>query len=76
MEEQEFAMETHYRILVKALVWQGLGLLSMVFIGWVVTGSFGLAGGLAVANMAVGFVCYFLHEQLWSRIAWGRLRWE
>lgn len=65
-------METHYRILVKALVWQGVGLLSMLLIGWVITGSAGLAGGLAVANVAIGFVCYLLHEQLWARIAWGK----
>lgn len=67
-------METHRRSVVKALVWQGLGLVSMLLIGWLVTGSATVAGGLAVANMAVGFVCYLLHERFWARISWGKLR--
>ena len=66
-------METRSRSLVKALVWQGIGLLCMVLIGWFVTGSIGLAGGLAVSNMVVGFLCYLLHERFWAQIAWGKL---
>lgn len=65
-------METRRRSLVKALVWQVIGLLSMLLIGWLATGSLGLAGGLAVANMAVGFVAYLLHERLWARVRWGK----
>ncbi len=65
-------METRCRSLVKAIVWQALGLLCMIVIGWIVTGSVGLAGSLAVANMAVGFVAYLLHERLWARIGWGK----
>ncbi|WP_022702672.1 DUF2061 domain-containing protein [Pseudorhodobacter ferrugineus] len=65
-------METRSRSLVKAFVWQGLGLISMIAIGWFVTGSFGLAGGLAVANVSVGFVAYLLHERVWAQITWGK----
>lgn len=67
-------METRRRSLVKALVWQGFGLVSMLLVGWLVTGSAFVAGGLALANMAVGFVCYLLHERLWAQISWGKLR--
>lgn len=67
-------METRRRSLAKAAIWQGLGLVSMSVIGWLVTGSIGLAGGLAVANVAVGFVCYLLHERLWAQITWGKVQ--
>jgi uncharacterized membrane protein len=67
-------METRSRSLVKAFVWQGIGLISMLLIGWVGTGSVGVAGGLAVANMTIGFVFYLLHERLWAQITWGKLR--
>jgi uncharacterized membrane protein len=66
-------METRRRSLVKASVWQGLGLLSMMLIGWLVTGSMAVAGGLAAANTVVGFAAYLLHERLWARIAWGKV---
>ncbi|RUS58641.1 DUF2061 domain-containing protein [Pseudorhodobacter sp. E13] len=65
-------MESRRRSVVKALVWQAVGLLSMLVIGWAVTGSAGLAGGLALANMAVGFVAYIAYERLWARIGWGK----
>jgi uncharacterized membrane protein len=65
-------METPRRTLLKALVWQGLGLLSMTLVGWIVIGSAQLAGGLAVLNMGIGFCAYVLHERLWARVRWGR----
>ena len=67
-------METARRSLTKALVWQCLGLVSMSLIGWAVTGSASLAGGLAMANMAFGFVFYLLHERLWAKISWGKVQ--
>ena len=45
----------------------------MGFVGWIFTGSVALAGGMAVANMAIGFASYFLHERIWARIGWGRV---
>lgn len=66
-------METRRRTLAKAVVWQALGLVMMMLVGWVVTGSVGLAGGLAVTNMALGFLCYVLHERMWAKISWGKV---
>ncbi|MBL4916364.1 DUF2061 domain-containing protein [Szabonella alba] len=66
-------MDTARRTLVKALVWQALGLLVMALVGWGFTGSVALAGGMALANMAIGFASYFLHERIWARIGWGRM---
>jgi uncharacterized membrane protein len=66
-------METPKRSLAKAIVWQVLGLISMTLIGWIVTGSAALAGGLALMNMSVGFVAYLLHERAWAHIPWGKV---
>ncbi|MFN3824181.1 MAG: DUF2061 domain-containing protein [Pseudorhodobacter sp.] len=64
-------MDTARRTLAKALVWQALGLAVMGGVGWAFTGSVALAGGMAVANMAIGFATYLLHERIWARIGWG-----
>lgn len=65
-------METARRTLVKALVWQALGLVVMALVGWAFTGSVALAGGMAAANMAIGFATYLIHERIWARVRWGR----
>lgn len=65
-------METRSRTLTKALIWQLIGLAVMLVVGWALTGSVALGGGIALINTAIGFITYFLYERLWSRIGWGR----
>lgn len=65
-------METRRRSLVKAVVWNLIGLCSMTLVGLVATGSVALGGGLALANTLVGFTCYLVYERVWARIGWGR----
>ena len=65
-------METRKRTLTKAVLWQLLGVVVMAGIGWAMTGSASIGGGLALANAAVGFVTYVLYERVWARIGWGR----
>ncbi|MCR9146531.1 MAG: DUF2061 domain-containing protein [Rhodobacteraceae bacterium] len=65
-------METARRSLVKASLWNVIGLCMMSGVGLVMTGSIALGGQMALANTAVGFVCYIAYERFWSRIGWGR----
>lgn len=66
-------METRSRTLVKAVVWQALGLLTMTLVGWAITGSVAVGGGMAVINAGIGFCAYVLHERFWSGVRWGRM---
>ncbi|MFN3145544.1 MAG: DUF2061 domain-containing protein [Paracoccaceae bacterium] len=65
-------METRQRTVVKALLWQVLGLGVMLGVGVLATGSVALGGTIALANTAVGFLTYIVYERLWSRVSWGR----
>lgn len=65
-------METRQRTVVKALLWQVLGLAVMLGVGVLATGSVALGGTIALANTAVGFLTYIVYERLWSRVSWGR----
>lgn len=65
-------MESPARSIVKAITWQLLGLVTMTALAWFATGNLAAAGGLAVSAALTGLVCFFLHERLWARIAWGR----
>ncbi len=64
--------ETPLRSIIKALTWQGMGLVVMMLITWLVTGSIAKGGMIAVLGATTGTVTYILHERLWARISWGR----
>ena len=65
-------METRLRSIVKAVIWNLIGLAVMAVVGLVVTGSLTAGGLMAVINTAIGFTTYVLYERVWSRIGWGR----
>lgn len=65
-------METRRRSLVKALVWNVIGLCSMTLVGVVATGSASIGGAMALVNTALGFASYLIYERVWTRISWGR----
>jgi uncharacterized membrane protein len=65
-------METGKRSLVKALIWNAIGLASMALVGFLATGSASLGGAMALINSALGFGSYLIYERVWTRINWGR----
>ena len=65
-------METRRRTLVKAALWNLLGLAVMALVGLVMTGSAAVGGAMAAINTAIGLTMYVLYERLWARITWGR----
>ncbi|GHE04850.1 hypothetical protein GCM10008024_33670 [Allgaiera indica] len=64
--------ETRGRTLLKAVLWNLLGLAVMALVGLAMTGSAALGGAMALVNTALGFLCYVAYERIWARITWGR----
>lgn len=65
-------METPKRTIVKAVIWQITGIITMGIVGYLMTGSATLGWTLALANTAVGMVTYITYERVWARIMWER----
>ncbi|MCK4860836.1 MAG: DUF2061 domain-containing protein [Rhodobacteraceae bacterium] len=65
-------METGKRTLVKTIVWQIVGIITMSLVGFAITGSMVSGGALALANTGVGIITYITYERIWSKINWGR----
>lgn len=65
-------METRTRTLVKAVVWNILGLAVMALVGFALTGSFAVGGAMALINCAIGLTTYIVYERVWANITWGR----
>lgn len=65
-------METRARTLVKAFLWNAIGLAVMSLVGLAMTGSAAVGGAMAVINTAIGLTCYVVYERVWANIRWGR----
>ena len=64
-------MDSKFRLLTKAVTWQIAGFFTMMLISFLYTGSVAASGKIAIAGSIAGFVSYFVHEVVWSKIAWG-----
>jgi len=64
-------MDSKFRLLTKAVTWQIAGFFSMMLISFLYTGSVAASGAIAISGSIAGFVSYFAHELVWSKIAWG-----
>ncbi|WP_298847834.1 DUF2061 domain-containing protein [uncultured Ruegeria sp.] len=65
-------METRRRSVVKAIVWNAMGLATMTLVGLIATGSAAVGGALALVNTAIGLTLYVIYERIWAGISWGR----
>ncbi|WP_170586962.1 DUF2061 domain-containing protein [Ruegeria arenilitoris] len=65
-------METRRRSVVKAIIWNAMGLAVMTVVGLIATGSAAVGGALAVVNTAIGLTFYVIYERIWAGISWGR----
>ena len=65
-------METRRRSVVKAIIWNAMGLAVITVVGLIATGSAAVGGVLAVVNTAIGLTLYVIYERIWAGISWGR----
>ncbi len=65
-------METRQRSVVKAIVWNVMGLVTMTMVGLFATGSATVSGVVALVNTAIGLTMYLIYERVWAGISWGR----
>ncbi|WP_224825840.1 DUF2061 domain-containing protein [Cognatishimia sp. MH4019] len=67
-----FTSETRTRTIVKAVIWNLIGLAVMALVGFLLTGSWGIGGAMAIINACVGLTTYIVYERIWAHIQWGR----
>jgi uncharacterized membrane protein len=66
--------ETAWRSLVKAYSYRCCGTITTITISYVITGQFIVSLGIGATEMIVKPFIYWLHERVWSRVKWGRVR--
>jgi len=63
--------ETTRRSLVKTISWRLVGSSAVLLISFLLTRSFALAGSIAMFQLVLNTILYFIHERFWSKIQWG-----
>ena len=65
-------MDSKKRTMIKAVLWNIIGLAMMALVGLLMTGSAALGGAMAVMNATIGLISYIVYERAWARVSWGR----
>ena len=60
------------RTILKTLSWRVIGSASTFLISYIVTGQLMLATGIAITQMIVNTILYYIHEVVWNKVTWGK----
>lgn len=60
------------RSIAKTISWRITGSLATFAISYAVLGDFAVSGTIAIIQLILNTLLYFIHERVWNRIAWGR----
>lgn len=64
--------ESIWRSFIKTISWRLTGSGATFIISYVITGDFSIAGSIALLQITVNTLLYFLHERVWNFIKWGK----
>lgn len=67
-------MITRRRSMAKSLTWRVIAIVSTFVVGFVMSGSLSFAASLTIFSNLVNFILYYLHERVWLKVEWGRVR--
>lgn len=65
-------METNWRSIVKTVTWRLTGSSATFAVSYAIVGSFAVSSTIALVQLTLNTVLYYIHERVWSRIAWGQ----
>ena len=62
----------HLRAVIKGVTWRAVGTADTFFLSWLITGHIGSAGKIASLETLTKIALFYVPEQTWAGIAWGR----
>ncbi len=61
------------RSLLKAVSWRVTGSLDTILLSWIFTQQMTVAIAIGATEVVTKIVLYYLHERIWSRVAFGQV---
>jgi uncharacterized membrane protein len=62
------------RSVVKTITWRVTGSGATFLIAFFMTGNLAIAGTIGIVQMFSNTLLYYLHERIWNRIFWGKVK--
>ena len=67
-------MDTRMRSIGKSATWRIISIVVLVTVSYLVTGDIRKTAGITVFFQAILVVLYYIHERIWEKSSWGRLK--
>jgi len=64
--------DTSTRSLVKTISWRITGSGATFAISYLVLGDFSVAGTIAIIQVTLNTILYYIHERIWNKITWQK----
>ena len=64
--------DTSTRSLVKTISWRITGSGATFAISYLVLGDFSVAGTIAITQVTLNTILYYVHERIWNKISWQK----
>jgi uncharacterized membrane protein len=65
--------DTQTRSIVKTISWRITGSFATFIISYVISGNFMIASSIAIIQVTVNTLLYYVHERLWNKVSWGKI---
>ena len=64
--------DTSTRSLIKTISWRITGSGATFAISYLVLGDFSVASTIAITQVTLNTILYYVHERIWNKIAWQK----
>jgi uncharacterized membrane protein len=65
--------DTNIRSIVKTVTWRLTGSGATLLVSYLISNNWSMASTIAIAQLTLNTLLYYVHERLWSRTKWGML---
>ena len=60
------------RSLIKTVTWRITGSSATFLIAYLIVGDISLSSGIAITQLILNTILYYIHERVWNNVKWGR----
>ena len=64
--------ESNIRSIAKTISWRITGSGATFLISYIVSGNIEIAGTIAMTQLMINTILYYIHERLWNKISWQK----
>ena len=64
--------ESNIRSIAKTISWRITGSGATFLISYIVSGNIEFAGTIAMTQLMINTILYYIHERLWNKISWQK----